>query len=89
MPLINFINSDFHIVFQIMMKYQIDGAESAAMELGVYMPFHLCILLFGGFLLWLFCCCCLLLLLAALSHRTSYFYEKKLDKTSFHKIKLN
>lgn len=48
MPLVNFINSDFYIVFQIMMKYQIVGAESTAVELGVYVPFHICILIFGG-----------------------------------------
>lgn len=55
MPLVNFINSDFYIVFQIMMKYQIDGAESAAVELSIYVPFHLCILIWGvfGVFLWL------------------------------------
>lgn len=71
-----------------MTKYQIDGAESAAVELRVYVPFRLCILIFGGFffggrfIVFGFC-------VAGFSHTTGYFYEKKLDKISFHKIKLN
>lgn len=49
-PLVNFINSDFYIVFQIMTKYQIDEAESTAVDLSIYESlFHLCILIFGGF----------------------------------------
>lgn len=89
MPLVNFINSDFYIVFQIMMKYQIDGAESAAVELSIYVPFHLCIFIWGvfGVFLWLLFVG-VGFLLGEFSHRKGYFYEKRLDKTFFHEIKL-
>lgn len=72
-----------------MTKYQIDEAESTAVDLSIYESlFHLCILIFGRFF---FCGCFDVVgfFVGGFLHRADYFCVKKLHKTSFHKIKLN